>query len=79
MKGASKSSGKAKAAPRASGAEKEVLYDYNGNEVRAYRVVDEESSVGENYEYDQEQQGAQQQYEHSGVGRQWRSRADAAE
>ena len=60
MKGANKCFGKAKVAPWVSSAEKEVLYDSNGNEVQAYRVVDEDSSVGENYEYDQGQQGAQQ-------------------
>ena len=79
MKGASKPSSKAKAAPWASSTEKEVLYDSQGSEVHAYGVVDEESSVGENYEYGQEQQGAQQQYEHAGPGREWRSWADAAE
>ena len=42
-------------------------------------MVDEESSAGEGYEYDQEQQGVQQQYDHSGGGHQWRSWADAAE
>ena len=79
MKGASKGSGKPKSAPWASSVEKEVLYDSHGQPVRAYRVVEEESSAGEGYEDDQEQQDVQQQYEHSGGGRQWRSWADAAD
>jgi hypothetical protein len=56
MKGANKGTGKAKVAPWPSSVEKEVLYDSQGNKVRAYRVVDEESSVSESYGYDQEQQ-----------------------
>ena len=38
MKGANKGFGKAKVAPWVSSAEKEVLYDSQGNEVRAYRT-----------------------------------------
>ena len=51
MKGTNKTSGKT---------EKKILYDSEGNEVQVYRMVEEESSVGENYEYSQDQPGAQQ-------------------
>ena len=54
MKGTSKTSGKAKM---------QTLYDADGNEVKVYRIVEEESSAGENYEY-------------SKAGEEWHSWAD---
>ena len=64
MKGTSKTSGKT---------EKKILYDSEGNEVQVYLMVEEESRVGENYEYSQEQPDAQQRHEYSGSGRDWNS------
>ena len=79
MKGTSKGSGKPTSATWGSSVETEVLYNSRGEPVKAYRLVEEESGVGEGYEGDQEQQDAQQQYEYPGSGRQWLSWADAAD
>ena len=68
MKGTSKPSGKA---------QMKTLYDSEGNEVQVYRMVEEETGVGENYEYSQEQPDAQQQHGYSGSGRDWNPWADA--
>ena len=56
MKGTSKGCGKPTSAPWESSVEKEVLYNGRGEPVKAYRLIEEESGVGESHEDDQEQQ-----------------------
>ena len=79
MKRTSKGCGKPTSASWESGVEQEILYNSRGEQVKAYRLIEEESGAGAGYEDDQGQQDPQRQYEYSGSGRQWRSRADAAD
>ena len=56
-----------------------TLYDEDGNEVKVYSVVEEESSAGATYEYAPKQQDTSQHYEYPKEDREWHSWADVTE
>ena len=70
MKGTNKTSEKVKT---------RTLYDEDGNPVKGYRVVEEESDVGESYEHGQGPRDTSQRYEYAKAGRDWHSWADVSE